>query len=302
MGFRKDRPTLSELRELDIKSYLATLGHKPVKVRGYNHWYLSPLRDERTASFKVNARLNRWYDFGLGKGGSILDFCMLYFVIDLNGAAATLSGLSFPSRVSYDRSKAIDDGASQIVVSADFEISSPALTGYFTMRGISVDNAARFCREIGYRNGAKHYYGVGFRNNLGGWEIRSQYFKGSASPKGIKTILDGHETICVFEGLFDFLTYREIALRLQLPPTDFLILNSLSFAGGVSEFLGCYEKVLLFLDNDKAGKNVSQSLLGNRATYKDMSYLYTSASDLNEFWTLSSCDTSVFDVLKDIPP
>lgn len=302
MDFRKDALPLVQLRELDIIAYLATLGHQPVKIRGYNYWYLSPLRNERTASFKVNTKLNRWYDFGLGKGGSILDFCMHYFAVDLHGAADVLSGLSFPSRVTTESSKTISKDANQITALDCFEISSPALVGYLAGRGISIETATKYCREVRYRNGEKNYYGIGFPNDLGGWEIRSQYFKGSASPKGITTLQYGYETVSVFEGLFDFLTYREIAAQLQLPGSDFLVLNSLSFAASIIELLSGYRSIRLFLDNDQAGKNVSRSLLDIGTAYKDMSYLYAGAGDLNDFWTRSSRDTSVFDVLKDIPP
>lgn len=302
MDFRKNAPPLAQLREIDIIVYLASLGYKPIRIRGCNHWYLSPLRSERTASFKVNAKINRWYDFGLGKGGSILDFCMLYFGIDLPGAAAVLSGHSFPSRVRVDSGQTDVKQASPILVLDCFEISSAALISYLTGRGISIPVANKYCREIRYRNGERIYYGIGFPNDLGGWEIRSEYFKGSASPKAVTTLRYGHEAVCVFEGLFDFLTYREIALQLQLPGTDFLVLNSLSFAGSISGLLSSYRSIRLFLDNDPAGKNVSSQLRATGSAYNDLSYLYATAEDLNEFWVKSGCDTSVFHVLKEIPP
>ena len=66
-------------RQLDLVEYLQDLGHHPQKIRGNDYWYLSPLRSEKTASFKVNRKLNLWYDHGLGKGGSLIDFGMLYF-------------------------------------------------------------------------------------------------------------------------------------------------------------------------------------------------------------------------------
>ena len=66
-------------RQLDLVEYLQDLGHHPQKIRGNDYWYLSPLRDEKTASFKVNRKLNLWYDHGLGKGGSLIDFGVLYF-------------------------------------------------------------------------------------------------------------------------------------------------------------------------------------------------------------------------------
>jgi hypothetical protein len=35
-------------------------------------WYLSPFRNEATPSFKVNQSANLWYDFGEGKGGTVI--------------------------------------------------------------------------------------------------------------------------------------------------------------------------------------------------------------------------------------
>lgn len=62
-----------EAKRIRIVDYLRLLGHEPVKVRGGQYWYLSPLRKEDTPSFKVNDRLNEWYDFGLSEGGSIIE-------------------------------------------------------------------------------------------------------------------------------------------------------------------------------------------------------------------------------------
>jgi hypothetical protein len=47
----------AEARELDLVDYLFSLGHTPVKVRNNDYWYLSPLRRETEASFKVNRKL-----------------------------------------------------------------------------------------------------------------------------------------------------------------------------------------------------------------------------------------------------
>ena len=49
-----------------------SLGYTPVKQQGRNLWYKSPLREETDASFKVNTELEKWYDFGSGKGGNII--------------------------------------------------------------------------------------------------------------------------------------------------------------------------------------------------------------------------------------
>lgn len=63
---------IQEAKEIRLADYLQSLGYAPVKKQGNNLWYKSPLRQETEASFKVNTELNRWFDFGLGKGGNII--------------------------------------------------------------------------------------------------------------------------------------------------------------------------------------------------------------------------------------
>ncbi|HEY1872118.1 MAG TPA: CHC2 zinc finger domain-containing protein, partial [Chitinophagaceae bacterium] len=74
MKFSNNLLSVKEVKNTDIVDYLSTLGFKPSKVSRNDYWYISPFRDEKTPSFKVNRNLNRWYDFGDGKGGNLVDF------------------------------------------------------------------------------------------------------------------------------------------------------------------------------------------------------------------------------------
>jgi len=69
----------AEAKQIDLVDYLAALGHYPKKVRNADYWFLSPLREEKTPSLKVNRNMNAWYDHGIGKGGNLVDFGVLYF-------------------------------------------------------------------------------------------------------------------------------------------------------------------------------------------------------------------------------
>ena len=60
-------------KQIRIADYLYSLGYSPVKQQGINLWYKSPLREESEASFKVNTEREQWYDFGLGKGGGVIE-------------------------------------------------------------------------------------------------------------------------------------------------------------------------------------------------------------------------------------
>ena len=65
-------------KQIRIADYLHSLGYSPVKQQGINLWYKSPFREETEASFKVNTEREQWYDFGLGKGGGIIELAVCY--------------------------------------------------------------------------------------------------------------------------------------------------------------------------------------------------------------------------------
>ncbi len=63
---------IQEAKIIKIADYLQSLGYSPIKQQSGSLWYKSPFRQETEASFKVNTELNKWYDFGIGKGGNII--------------------------------------------------------------------------------------------------------------------------------------------------------------------------------------------------------------------------------------
>ena len=66
----------AEIQKLHILDYLQANGHQPVKIKFGSAWYHSPLRQERTPSFKVDLNRNLWYDFGTGEGGNLFNLVM----------------------------------------------------------------------------------------------------------------------------------------------------------------------------------------------------------------------------------
>lgn len=65
--------TIDEAKRVRIVDFLAQLGHRAQHMKSEQYWYLSPLRKEVTPSFKVNDRLNEWYDFGEATGGDLVE-------------------------------------------------------------------------------------------------------------------------------------------------------------------------------------------------------------------------------------
>ncbi|MEP6466341.1 MAG: toprim domain-containing protein [Parafilimonas sp.] len=87
--------TCAEANKVDLVEYLFSLGFTPSKIRGNDYWYLSPYRNEKDASFKINKIKNIWYDHGVGKGGDVVDFITSYFSCGVSTALQKLSSLNY---------------------------------------------------------------------------------------------------------------------------------------------------------------------------------------------------------------
>src|SRR5699024_9685340 len=109
-----------------------------------------------------------------------------------------------------------------------------------------------------YQLNNKTYYGIGFKNDLGGFEIRNPYFKASSSPKGITTMNNNTKEAIVFEGFMDFLSFKTIHQHAPKNQFDFVILNSVSFFEKARPFMENHQSVRLYLDRDSTGINYSK--------------------------------------------
>ncbi len=279
----KQKLSCDEIRQLDTVSFLFSLGYEPSRIRGNDYWYLSPLRTENTASFKVNRYLNRWYDHGIGQGGNLVDFCLLYYQCSVSELLAKY-GTDFSFHQQPFRPLTPAEKDSKITMLNDLPLNSSALLQYLQSRCIEPEIAVQYCREVHYQIGGKTFYAIGFKNDLGGYELRNSFFKGSSSPKGITSIKAAvsTETISVFEGFFDFLSYLT-CLSKTVSNGDFLILNSLAFFETSRKVMDTYQQVNLFLDHDRAGQNCSADALRLHKRYQNKSSLYTGSKDLNQW-------------------
>ncbi|HRP37960.1 MAG TPA: CHC2 zinc finger domain-containing protein [Candidatus Dojkabacteria bacterium] len=177
----QQRLSIAKAKAMDMVDYLSRLGYKPSKIRNDDYWYLSPLRDEKTPSFKVNRKLNRWYDHGLGKGGNLIDFAILHQNCTIGEFLQKLNGdFSFHQPVFHQSEQLKTKKILNIL--QDYSIGSFALLRYLEQRRIPIDIADQFCREVRYELNNKIYYGIGFKNDSGGYEIRNPYFKADSSP------------------------------------------------------------------------------------------------------------------------
>lgn len=274
-------------RRISIRAYLAARGILPRWERGNRGMYLSPLREERTASFSVSYDKNLWHDFGTGEGGSIIDLVARMEGCSEVEAARRLAagehGTLVPIHVEALRTN--EPTPSRLTILSDRELTHPALLGYLTGRGIYPAIARTYCREVRYTIGGKEYFAIGFRNDAGGWELRNPRFKGSSTPKNITTLDNGSDTAMVFEGFIDFLSYLSLKAN-PAPAIDTSVLNSITNLQKAVPFLARHRIVHAFLDNDDAGRKalarLEESLPSSEVI--DQSVFYRDHKDLNEYW------------------
>jgi hypothetical protein len=267
-------------KQMDMVDYLAKLGYSPSKIRNDDYWYCSPLREERTPSFKINRKKNVWFDHGTGQGGNLVDFGLLYHKCSVKELLEKLSGnFSFHQPVKQSE-VAIE---SSIKIISQKEIASFSLLRYLRQRRISESVAKKYCSEISFEIKGKLNSAIGFRNNEGGFELRNPWFKGSSAPKAVTTVENGAKDLTVFEGFFNFLSYQSIHQNHHLPATNFLVLNSASLFEKSRPFMEQYNKVHLFLDRDKTGQKFTEAALSWSRKYVDESHLYKGYNDLNEW-------------------
>lgn len=283
MKFRNDLPSVEEVKNTDIVDYLSSLGINPTKVSRNNYWYFSPLRDESTPSFKVNRHMNRWYDFGEGKGGNLVDFGIQYHKCTVSELLKKMrDSFSFHQHRNIIQNE--EEDAKKIKIINEREITSLVLIRYLHKRRIPVELAAKFCREINYQLYGKTYYAIGFKNNSGGYELRNEKFKASSSPKDITLLKNESDKLTVFKGFFNFLSYLSIFRKQEHPKTDFLILNSTSFFEKTLSLMQSYKSDHLYLDCDTTGQKCMQKALAiDREKFKDERGLYKNYKDLNNW-------------------
>jgi hypothetical protein len=277
--------SFSDAKRIPITDYLTGLGFEPAKIRGNDHWYLSPFRHERSPSLKVNSKLNVWYDHGSGEGGTLIDLGAKLHQCTLHEFLEKISSTNFQFNASFHQ-RAHEIPENRLEILSTTNLSDLNLIHYLNGRGIRTEMGADHCKEVEFKIGTKVYSAIGFQNRSGGYELRNSWFKGSSSPKDISLIDHRATGLCVLEGFMDYLSILATDNKEIKPFTvssNFLILNSLSFLSKNLDIIKSHDQVNLFLDNDLAGTEAKQNLTSKGISFHDAWILYSPYKDVNEF-------------------
>lgn len=273
------------IKQISITDYLQQQGYAPARVQGIHYWYYSPLRNERTPSFKVNTERNQWYDFGSGEHGDIIDLVCALHRCTISEAISLLSGAKQVAHqeFSFGGERKISERKLEILSAQP--LSNPYLLRYLAARAIPLPVASAYCSEVLFQNMNRTYYAIGFVNDALGWEIRNMYFKGCIAPKAVTTIKRGTDRLQIFEGFMDFLSWQVLN---PSSTSDAIVLNSLALLPRIQEKTKGYKQVESFLDNDDAGRKSFEVLKQFYPQIIDGSVNYRTYKDLNEWLVAQS--------------
>ena len=276
---------IQHIKQISITDYLQQQGYAPARVQGIHYWYYSPLRNERTPSFKVNTERNQWYDFCSGEHGDIIDLVCALHRCTISEAVRLLSGTKQVAHQEFSFGGKRKFSERKLEILSAQPLSNPYLLRYLAARAIPLPVASAYCSEVLFRNMNRTCYAIGFANDALGWEIRNMYFKGCIAPKAITAIKRGTDCLQIFEGFMDFLSWQTLN---PSSTCDAIVLNSLALLPRIQEKIKGYKQVESFLDNDEAGRKSFEVLKHFCPSIIDGSVHYQTHKDLNEWLVAQS--------------
>src|SRR5699024_8439779 len=252
--------------QISLSGYLRELGYFPARKIGIQLAYRSPFRKEEDPSFFVNDQKGVWYDHGEGKGGTIIDLAIQRHNLFLSVAIQHFNKDSFSKmkNESYSETPKSNESTKVEILKVQDLGKNQALIDYLEKRGVYEEAIKTgVLKEVYYKidvNGdEKRYFGLGWPNEAGGWEVSSKYSKMCLLKKEVSKATKNSlnlnaEKTAVFESMFDYLS--AIKLGWIQERDDAIVLNSTALVAGLRMKLSKYNslrKIECYLDNDKSG-------------------------------------------------
>ena len=271
----------TQFNKISVEVVLQSFGHFPTKQNEKEAWFLNPFSKENDASFKINKNLNCWYLFSEGIGGNNIDLMKKYLNASISEVLNWAENQNFSSFHQQSGNYKLFNLPKTYEIVEMKDIQHPALVQYLKSR--KVERQKHLIQEIHYQMNDKKYFGIGFKNDSDGYEIRNAYSKICLGKKDITTIKNNSKSLLVFEGFFDFLSFKNIEESLENEPSDYMILNSVSMINKIKNSLETYEKIDLYFDNDEAGNRAVEIIKNEKIEAEDCRVLYSDFKDLNDW-------------------
>ena len=264
--------------QISIRNVLESFSLFPSKDNSKSAFYFAFDREEKTPSLFVNFVKNIAFDFGTGKKYDIVSLVQGIKQCSVSQALEYLSQFNFSFKEQmYNITR---DGSKYEILSIS-EVKHYALIQYLKERRI--ENNIHLLKEIHYKISNKKYFGIGFKNDANGYEVRNKYSKICIGRKDITTIKNKSNNLRIFEGFMDYLSFKQMEKALKKALSDYVILNSVTMIFKLEKIIKSYEKIELYFDNDEAGNRATNEVKRLNPYVEDNRILYQNYKDLNDF-------------------
>ena len=264
--------------QISIRNVLESFSLFPSKGNSKTAFYFAFDREEKTPSLLVNFIKNIAFDFGTGKKYDVVSLVQGIKLCSVSEALEYLSQFDFSFNEQICN---ITKDESRYEILSISEVKHNALIQYLKERRI--ENNIHLLKEIHYKISDKKYFGIGFKNDANGYEVRNKYSKICIGRKDITTIKNKSNNLRIFEGFMDYLSFIEIKKTLEEQLSDYVILNSVSMIFKLEKIIENYEKIELYFDNDEAGNRTTNEIKQLNPYAEDNRVLYQNNKDLNDF-------------------
>lgn len=272
----------------DKYTCLDYLGKPLKKTRTGWYVYRCPWKDDKNPSLNVTPNGKVWKDLSTGATGGIIELVQTCLnTKDFSRVCAEFDSSSFSmSSRMFDCEKKEKGEATKFCTFSVVPIQSPGLYAYLTKRCINISIAKQFLQEARYSfrevDDGRYLYALAYANDKGGYELRSNIFKGGTTPKTITThwLIDGAPVV-VFEGVMDMLSFATLCGEVR---HNYIVLNSIINAPAAIEVLHSMGgKMLLCLDNDEGGDSTTRVMLDALPSAVDIRNRFAPEKDMNDY-------------------
>ena len=264
--------------QISIRRVLESFSLFPSKDNSKAAFYFAFDREEKTPSLFVNFIKNVAFDFGTGKKYDVVSLVQDIKQCSVSQALEYLSQFDFSFQQQICN---ITKNESKYEILSISEVKHNALIQYLKERRI--ENNIHLLKEIHYKISNKKYFGIGFKNDANGYEVRNKYSKICIGRKDITTIKNNSNCLRIFEGFMDYLSFKQMEKSLKKAPSDYVILNSVTMIFKLEKIIKSYEKIELYFDNDEAGNKATNEVKQLNPYVEDNRILYQNYKDLNDF-------------------
>jgi len=276
----------SEAKNISIRAVLESFSLFPSKENPRTAFYFAFDREEKTPSLSVDFINNTAFDFGTGKSYDSISIVQAMKRCSVSDALKYLEPFDFSfqkqkQNLNLHQNLKVESLPKGYEIIDVKEIQHPALLDYLKSR--NVEDQKKWVEEVHYRMNDKNYFGIGFKNDSGGYEIRNAYSKICLGKKDSTSINNDSKGVRIFEGFFDFLSFKKVENYLEKETSDYIILNSVSMVHKIKKALENYNNIELYFDNDEAGTRAVELVKNEMKNAEDCRVLYSGFKDVNEW-------------------